>query len=148
MTESAIQSALQTVLLATATFDTGDVTINDWGILDQSTANAPYVIIQTADEFESLFRVDSDENTYQVILNLVVRFVDWDTSKNSFRDTREIVRAAIADPANAVSGLAVRSVRSGGPINPIYDTYGQAEIQEDALPTFLTQRIIAECQEF
>jgi hypothetical protein len=148
MTEKTIQEAIQIVLIATATFDTGDVTINDWGVLDKSTENAPYTIIETADEFESLFRVDSDENTYQVILNLVERFVDWDTSKTAFRDTREIVRAALADPNNAVSGLAVRSVRSGGPISPIYETYGQSEIQADALPTFLTQRLIAECQEF
>lgn len=148
MTEKTIQEAIQAVLVATATFDTGDVTINDWGVLDQSTANAPYVIIETADEFESLFRVDSDENTYQVILNLVVRFVDWDTSKTAFRDTREIVRAALADPSNATSGLAVRAVRSGGAIIPIYDAYAYADEQPDALPAFLTQRITAECQEF
>jgi hypothetical protein len=148
MTEKTIQEALQTVLLATSTFSTGDVTINDWGVLDNSTANAPYVVIETADDFESLFRVDSDENTYQVILNLIERFVDWDTSKTAFRDTREIVRAALANPANAVSGLAVRDVRSGGAISPIYESYGQAEIQPDALPVFLFQRLIAECQEF
>lgn len=148
MTEKTIQEAIQAVLLATSTFDAGDVTINDWGVLDNPTAKAPYVVIETADEFESLFRVDADENTYQVILNLVVRFLDWDTSKTSFRDMREIVRAALADPANATSGLAVRAVRSGGPIDPVYETYADADIQPDALPAFLSQRIIAECQEF
>jgi hypothetical protein len=148
MTEKTIQEALQTVILASSSFSTGDVTINDWGVLDGPTASAPFVVIETADEFESLFRVDSDENTYQVILNVIVRFVDWDTSKTAFRDTREVVRAALSSPANATAGLAVRGVRSGGPISPIYETYADSEIQADALPVFLSQQIIAECQEF
>jgi len=148
MSEKTIQEALQTVLVASATYSSGDVTINDWGVLDGPTANAPYVVIQTADDFNVSFSVASDESTWSEILNLVVRFVDWDTTLTAFRDNRQSTISALSSPANGTVGLAVRNVRSGGPIVPIYETYADADIQADALPAFLTQPIVADCQEF
>ena len=148
MTEKTIQEAIQTVLVATATFDAGDVTIDDWGVLDQSTASAPYVIISVADDFEISFLGPSDESKWGVALNVVERFTDWDATRQAIRDTRAAVIAAISSPSNAVSGLAVKKIRSSGAVDPIYETYGQAEILPDAIPVFLSHRLIAECEEY
>ena len=131
MSELATQTAIQSVLQALGNFGSGTVVINDWRILDQSTTLAPYAIIQNADNFN----VDRAQclTTWQIPVTIIVRFTDWQESLNAFRTLRQAVITALKN-LSYVYGLAADS-----PIGEIYDKYND---NPDAMPVFISQRLI------
>lgn len=155
-TEAAIQAGIQTGLQALAAFNGASIVINDWGVLDQSSALAPYVIISTADEFEARKDTAATQTRWTIPLELCERFTDWPTTLGNIRDRRQ----AIIDQFNSVTippamraaggieGLTIDRVFSGGPIAAYYDRYLTAAQMAEALPIFLRQTILLECQEY
>lgn len=133
MSESAAQTAIQTALQALSDFADADVVINDWSVLDQSKAHAPYVIIETADAFEG--GAVTGATRWEIVLNLFVSFDDWTQAKNDFRDVRQAIIDAVDSLANAYP------VRSGGNVTEWYDQYADGASAE---PAFLSQRLIVE----
>ena len=151
MSEVDIQTDLQRELLnLTSIFQTGDVTIGDWSILDGSSANAPYAIIEMADDF-SVSGAQSEWNgTTSIPFTLIVKFIDWDTSMLAFRDLRQSVIDALKstmyyNSSSVTLGWGLRSIASASGIDPVYDRY-EANPSE-SIPIFLSQRIILEVEE-
>lgn len=146
-TELAVLESIQAAILTLDDFETGDVSINDWRVLDQSTQRAPYVILETADDL-AVTQLASGFvyfTTWSVPFTLVERFVDWRESYDALRDRREAVFGAIV--ANVGTGLYVAAIRSDGPVSEIFATGADPANSVDALPVFVAQRFIVEVQE-
>jgi hypothetical protein len=145
MTEAILQADLQRELLRlTATFSSGDVTINDRSILDGANASAPYVVIDSADTFRAELVQSEWQVTWTIPFMLVVKFIDWDTSRTSLSTVRQTVLSALMDVNNyhdssALLSWGIQSINAETPIGEIYDRYLEEAVE--ALPVFLAQRI-------
>lgn len=144
MSEAILQADLQRELLRlTSLFSAGDVTINDWSVLDGSSANAPFVVIEVADDFDS-----NTENTWlhswTIPFTLIVRFEDWDDSSTALRNARQTIIDALRDTTHyhASSSLlawGLRGMSAGTGISEIYDKYNENAVE--SLPVYLSQAI-------
>jgi hypothetical protein len=145
MSEAVLQADLQRELLRlTATFSAGDVTINDRGVLDGANDNAPYVVIDSADTFRAELIQTEWNITWTIPFMLVVKFIDWDTSRTALSTVRQTVLTALMDvekysDASALLAFGLQSINSETPIGEIYDRYLEEAVE--ALPVFLAQRI-------
>lgn len=150
MSEISIQQKVQAVIQALALFENADVVINDWSIFDRPNIEAPYVLIEVSDEFESVQVVMTPENRWAVPLNLVEAFTDWQETYNNFRDRRQVIIDAFngTGSARADSGLNIERIYNDGAITPYFDKTIPAELQSESLPVFIMQRIIMEGLEF
>ena len=152
MSETTIQTGIQTAIRAMSEFDNADVVINDWSILDQSSSAAPYVIIENADEFTSKQDTVTPDNTWQIQVTLIERFDNWKSSLDNLRTRRQAIIDKInTDTIRSAGGLAnvtIDEVRAGGPIGYIYNRYLTDEQMAEALPAFLSQLIILSAEEF
>jgi len=151
MSESVIQADIQRELLKlTSLFSAGDVVISDWSVLDGSSQSAPFAIIDTANDF-SMDGVQADYSvTWQIPFDLVVRFIDWDTSRLAIRDARETIVNALRktenyNSASAILAYGIRRIYSGSGISEVYDKYN--ENAAESLPAFLSQTITLEVVE-
>jgi len=150
MSESTLQADLQRELLRlTSLFSSGDVTICDWSVLDGSSQNAPYAVIEVADEFDS-----NTENTWtttwQIPFTFIVRFTDWDDTLVSVRNTRQTILAALRDTTHyhaSSTALAwgLRRISAVTGISEIYDKYN--DNTTESLPVYLSQTINLEVDE-
>lgn len=145
MSEAILQADLQRELLRlTATFSTGDVTINDRSILDGGNSGAPYVVIDAADTFR-LEKIQEQWTSVRYIpFMLVVKFIDWDTSRTALTTVRQTVLNALMNvedyaDASALLAFGLQQINSETPIGEIYDRYLEGGVE--ALPVFLAQRI-------
>jgi hypothetical protein len=151
VSESTVQTALQTALRAMSDFADTDVTINDWGVLDGSNANAPYAVIENSDDFESRQDTQTATNNWNIPVNIFVRLAadTWATALNSFRDTRQnVLDAANTGTVRSASGQAgidIKTITPEGKIGYIYDAAADPEY---ATPQFIVQRMIFHCEEF
>ena len=152
MSENTIQADLQRELLRlTSVFSAGDVTICDWGVLDGSSQAAPFAIIDVSETFSMPdVTLRQWSNTWTIPFDIVVRFIDWDTSRLAIRDLRTSVIDALRDVthyanASAILGYGLRKISSGSGINSIYDKYN--ENTAESLPAFLSQTIVLEVEE-
>ena len=150
MSEATLQADLQREFLTlTSLFSTGDVTINDWDVLDGPNENAPYIVIENSDEFAIATIQTSPSRLWMIPFTLFVRFLDWGTSEVAFAAARQPVLDHLVNRAyGAASGnlnFGVRSIRSGSPIGYVYDRY--VENESESLPVFLSQRMIVETAE-
>lgn len=150
MSEATLQADLQREFLTlTSLFSTGDVTINDWNILDGPIGNAPYIIIENSDDFAIATIQTSSSRLWMIPFTLFVRFLDWSTSEVAFAAARQPVLDQLTGMAYAAGSsqlnFGIRSIRSGGPIGYVYDRY--VENDAESLPVFLSQRIIVEIAE-
>lgn len=150
MSEATLQADLQREFLTLSSlFSVGDVTINDWDVLDGPRENAPYIIVENSDDFAVATIQTSPSSLWFIPFSLFVAFLDWNTSEASFTAARQPVldhlvnKAYVAASSNLNFGI--RSIRSGSPIGYVYDRY----VEEDAesLPVFLSQRFIVEIAE-
>lgn len=150
MSEKLIEEGIQTILQAMADFADDDVTIEDWTILDGSTQNAPFVIIEISDDFVSRQDVPSEGDTWQIPVNLYTRFTDWATSKTSFRDTRQnIIDEFNSVGTNRSAGITtkmtdIQEIRGEGPIGYWYRKYEDDDEEPVSDPVFVHQVIIFE----
>lgn len=152
MSESTLQADLQRELLKlTSLFSTGDVTICDWSVLDGSSLSAPFAIIDAAESFDMTdATLRQWTNAWVIPFDLVVRFIDWDTSRLAIRDARQTIINALRDNthySSSSSALAwgLRRISAGSPIEEIYDKYN--ENTAESLPAFLSQTINLEVEE-
>lgn len=151
MTESILQADLQRELRRlTSVFGSDDVVICDWSVLDGSSQNAPFVIIDVADTFDIDGILGTYSEVWQLPFDLVVRFTDWDTARAALRDARESVITHLrkTENYNNASGLlawGLRKISSGSGIEDIYDKYNENPIE--SLPVYLSQTIILEVEE-
>jgi len=150
VSEATLQADLQREFLTlTSLFSAGDVTINDWNVLDGPNQNAPYIIIENSDDFAIATIQTSPSRVWMIPFTLFVRFLDWSTSEAAFASVRQPVLDQLVNRAyQAASGnlnFGIRSIRSGSPIGYVYDRYVEAEAE--SLPVFLSQRLIVETAE-
>jgi len=145
MSEAVLQADLQRELLRlTSTFSAGDVTINDRSILDGGNSNAPYVVIDSADDFRLEKVQEQWTAVWSIPFMLVVKFVDWDTSRHELSTTRQTVLDALKSvedysDSSALLAFGLTAINSETPIGEIYDRYLEENVE--ALPVFLAQRI-------
>lgn len=152
MSEATIQSGLQTAIQAMSEFASADVVINDWGILDQSTGNAPYVLIENSDDFSSEQDTQEPVTVWSIPITLIEAFTDWETSLNNLRTRRQAIIDKINSSdirtAGGLEATNIRRIYNDGPITPVEER-GMSDIEREyAVPVFLTQRIILEAEEF
>ena len=153
MNDTAVQSAIAVTIRAMSEFADADVVINDWGILDQSSLAAPYVIITNAVNITSTKDSGDEQASYSVPVTLIERFTNWKESLDNLRTRREAIFNAYtgsgnARSANGLAGTNIRSVRTEGPIVEYYDRAIPAELQAVSLPVFLQQTMVLEVEEF
>lgn len=151
MSEATIQADLQRELLKlTSLFSTGDVVIGDWRVLDGSSDNAPYAIIEVSDSFSFAGAQAEWSGVYSIPFTLIVKFTDWDLSMLAMRDARQTVIDALKsttfyNSASTALAWGLRSIASSTSINPVYDRYDENDAE--SIPIFLSQQIILEVEE-
>ena len=152
MSEYTVQQGIQTAIRAMDEFADADVVINDWGILDQSSANAPYVLIENSDDFNAEQDTQEPVTVWSIPVNLIEAFSDWDTTLNNFRTRRQAIidkiNSGTVRSAGGLDATNVRRVYNDGPIYHIEDKSLSDEQAREALPVFIGQRIILETEEF
>jgi len=153
LSELVIQQAAQDTLQDIEAFKNASIVINDWTILDGSAQNAPYVVIQSADEFRSRQDTTTPETNWNIILNVFVKFESYTKTYREFG----LLRQAIVDEFNLVGGnrsagstsaVTADVIRNGSAILDIPDKNMTAQEQIGADPLFLAQQIILEVREF
>jgi len=143
-TEATVQSALQTSIQALSEFDNTSVVVNDWTIKDASSAGSPWCIITNAQDYSIEFDVFCGKATverYVIPATLMVNFVDWTTSYNVFRTTREALLAAFAADGSVGSGAFIERIDNGGVITEVYNPYTDRDYIHEELPIFIAQQI-------
>ena len=149
MSETTVITKIATALKTLNDFADADVVFNDASILDDSAANAPYVIIYTSDGFLSEQSVMTEENSWDIPILLVIEFEDWETSMNAFRALRQTVLDLFNENSSVDNrsgdGLHIPIIRSDSPIEGIYDAQ---DFSDQSVPDFLSQRIIFESKEY
>ena len=147
MNESTLLTQLQAELLTLSTlFSSGDVVLNDWGILDKSTVNAPYILIEAPDTVNMKeLNTDAPSGEVQIPFYLITAFVDWDTSKTDFVAKRVAVMDHLAHvedylPANGILSFGVVGINTATDVIGVYDHYSEKMIE--ALPIFLSQKFV------
>lgn len=146
MSESSLVSLLRTELRRlTTVFETNDVVINDWSILDGPSENSPYILIENSDQFDTDNLQTEGTILWRIPFWIINRFVDWKTSLSSFQSYRDSVLTHLAHPEDfldesAVLSWGVRGFHNDGDVVGIYDRYTQND--SEALPVFHAQRII------
>lgn len=148
-TEKQLQEGIQDSVQAIATFANSNVTINEWDLLDQPIANAPYFIIGNADEWLSEQDTVTVAGGWEIPATLVVAFDDWKESLDAFRDARQAIidkfgEVGTARSAGGYEGVNIRRLRPAGPIS-----YITADPDDNtALPVFITQIFVFEIELF
>jgi hypothetical protein len=144
--EAAIQSGIQTAIKAMTEFADADVVVNDWSLLDQPGNNAPYVIIQTADDFDSQQDTVSPQNEYYIILTLVEIFQNWKTTLDNLCTHRQAIidkiNTTTVRSAGGLDGVRVRRVRNNGQVDYLFQN------AEDTLPIYAMQEIVLEVEDY
>lgn len=151
MSEETIEEGIQNILQTMADFSAGDVGIEEWTILDRSTQNAPFVIIEISDDFVSRQDAPAQGETWQIPANLYTRFTDWATSKTEFRDTRQNIIDTFntQGSTNRAAGVTdkmtdIQEIRGEGPIGYWYRKYEDDDEEPVSDPVFVHQVIIFE----
>jgi hypothetical protein len=154
VSEQTIQEAFADALRDLKEFEDADVTINDWSRLDDSMDDAPYVIIENSDDFDSRRETTTATDDFNIPMVLAVKLGadTWKEAMDGFRDARQ----AILDMVNSDNGRSafgqvgvyVDRVRPDGPIGYIYPPDVDQEQLAYATPLFVSQRIIAQIKEF
>jgi hypothetical protein len=145
MSEHALQHALQDTLREVLAFANASVVINDWKIMDGSLHEAPYALIETADNFTSRQDAMIPAVDWQIPVTLFVRFLDWQQAYGDMRDIRQAIIDEVAKNENFTTCYLVNTVRSDTPVGEWYDPYMDPAGNPD--PVFITQRLILEIEE-
>lgn len=153
MTEATIQAGIQDVIQSMNEFNNVDVVINDFGIYDQSSVNAPYVMIQSADQVLSRQDSPSAETTYEILVTLIERFTDWKETLDNLTTRRDalLTKFNAVGTARSAAGLeatSIDSIRAAGPIAFVYDAYIAEDQIAEALPVFIAHTLIFEALEY
>lgn len=150
MSEQAIAEGIQDVVQTIAAFDDDSVVISDWGILDGSLDNAPYLRIDVSEDMVHRQDAKSITTTWYIPAMLMVEYTDWDTSMIELRNRRQdIVDAFVgtnrSPGSDSNSYTDLKEIRTNSPVVLIYDHY--VEKESDAEPIMLGQELIFEVDE-
>ena len=153
MTEKLVQEGIQAVIRAMDEFGNADVRINDWDFLDGPISDAPYVMIENSDDFDSKQDTTSANTVWQIPVNLLERYVDWKQSMTDFRDRRQalIDKFNEVGSARAANGLASTTTDRIYPESPIgfrFLEYLDPELRDEQEPVFIEQRLLFQVEEF
>ena len=148
MSEATLQADIQRELLRiTGTFSSGDVVIDDWSVLDGPNANAPYVIILTSDTLSvTQIQTETPLFSYTIPFYVIVKFIDWDTSRAALGVARQTVINWLAAPDSfqAASGRLAWGMRSISAVEPVSEIYSRYEENPaESLPIFLAHKLAA-----
>jgi hypothetical protein len=152
MTEKAIQEGLQDVFQGMDEFANEDVVINDYSPFDLSTANAPYIIIENSDEFESTQDSFAEVTTWNIPWVLVERFTDWNETQANFRTRRQAIIDKFNSEGNSrsaggVAGVNIRTIRTVTPILEWYSPDVAENQRGETFPVFIFQRFVCVTEE-
>jgi len=137
MSESQLQTELKALFVASGTFATGSVLINETNIIDKSKQNAPYLFILSADNWAPDFRtggVDVDYDVFVAVIEAYDASKPEKTSRDAFTVTRDSVISTMVDKDLTTGRITDFRPITG--IDPI--TF---DGQPDAMPQFLVQII-------
>jgi len=149
MSEKAIAEALQDTFQALKTYENADVVINDWSILNRSFANAPFIHIETAGEFEARKDTYNDQTTWNIPVTLLVRYKNNEDAYNDFRKYRQEILDTMNSDGNrsaGLSGVTIDIIHSDGEIMEVFNK--EVENPEYAIPDLIAQRMIFVVEEF
>ena len=154
MSEATIMAGLQTAIQAMEEFKNADVVINDWDVLSQTGAKsrAPFVIIESSDDFESRQDVQTPETTWNIKVTLIEGFGKrWKTTLDNLQTRRQAIIDKINDDdirsAGGLDATTIDTITAGSPITEIWNKY-ELEVSEAVPPDWLAQLLILECLEF
>jgi len=153
MTETTIQAGIQDTIQSMTEFDNAVVVINDYSIYDDPISQAPYVLIESADDFFSRQDAPTDETTYMIPVTLIERFTDWKATLDGLTTRRDAIltkynAAGAARSANGITATTIDVIRPDGPIAFVYDAYIAENERSEALPVFVAHRLIFEATEY
>jgi hypothetical protein len=152
VSESSIRSGIATAIKAMTEFADTDVVINDWSVLDKPAINAPYVIIETSDNFDSRQDTMTPNTTWQIPIILVEKFTKWSTTLTNLSTRRQAIidkiNSGTVRSAGGLDGVTIDRVYNDGDIIEFYRKFQDPEKSQNALPVFLMQRIILEAEEY
>lgn len=140
-TELELQEALADVLRSMTYFEDNDVSINDWGVLDDEKVKAPFAIVQTADDFESTDTY-ADTTRFVLVAYVFIEFVDWQTSLNEMRDVRQNVLTTMNTGSNralSIDSVRVERIFALSGVEPYYDPTLESSQIPYADPLYLFQ---------
>lgn len=148
MSEASVQAKLQAAFLTLDEYQPGDVVIDDFSVRDQSIFRSPYIIIETADEFNAVQDTLTPTTEWRIPVTLIVRFTDWIESLENFRTYRQnIIDLMNSDGNRSGDGLNINRITPAAPITQYYPTYRE-EIGGDEDPVFIEQIMLFYCEEF
>lgn len=154
MSEKTLQEGIQESIQAMTEFGNADVIINDWSFIDQPRENAPVVLIEDSDTFLSRQDSQTANERWDIPINLFEAFQQydggWKPTLDNFRDRRqaivEKIRGTIRSPGGG--SVTIDVIRNDSSITPYYDAYVTEENIAEAIPIYIYQRIILECEEY
>lgn len=153
-TELQLQEGIQTALRTLSAFSSADVVINDWTLLDGSSTNAPFLIIENADEFDARQQVKTPGTIWQEQVTLLERWTMWTETMNLFRLHRQAILDAFDNAdgnfrnAGGLSGVMINRIRSANAPGPVYHPDVDPALRQDMMPLFWAQTMIFECTLF
>ena len=154
MSEAAIAAGIKTTIQAMSEFADADVVDNDYGVMDGSMENAPYVIIGTSDDFISEQDTQDHNTVWDINITLIEAFVDWKATLGTIRTNRQAIldeynsTTSNARSAGGLEGVDINEIRSSGPLVPVYPNWIDPEMEADADPIYIMAPLIFVCEEF
>lgn len=147
--ETNIQTGLQTAIQAMTEFADADVVINDWTILDQTVASAPYVLILNSETFE-IPQATNEPGQWSIPIVIFAAFTEWKATLDDLRAKRlalcDQINTSNYRSAGGLEGVVIQTIRGGGPPMYVYDVY--ATNPELADPVFVGYPVILDVTEF
>jgi hypothetical protein len=140
--EKTIAEHIQTQIRTLLAFENGSVTINDSTYLDGPIESAPFFSVYTSSQFESSQSQCPGTLSLDMQCVLLVEFVDWQESLDSFRDIRQNIvdlfttSNATAIRVNSESVPSIKGIRAATDITGITYTEG------DTTPVYLEQFMV------
>lgn len=152
MSEATIQAGIQATFQAMAQFDSADVTICDWSILDGANSAGPYVIIEPADDVRSRQDVVTPENRYGIKVGLWQQWADYETSLVAFATLRQAMLTAFNTTTGernpGATNADITEIRNITPIQYAPNPNLPPELAAQADPIFIMQMFVFDTVEY
>ena len=154
ITEADVQLAMQTAMQTISLFASADVVINDWDVLNQAGAKAPYVVIENSETLDSRQDVQTPNTKWNIPIALLeyVGARKYKEVMDDLRDDRDAIIGMFNTGSNrsvSIAGVTIDRIRQEGNIE-IYDPGTSAELIQSgaANPVFIGYRLVAEVEAF
>lgn len=150
MSEATLMTQMQSELRSIpGVFANNSVVINDWGIFDGSSLQAPFALIEDSDSIEvTSTQIGQITKGYEIGITLIVRFTNWKPTLDEFVSLRDMVLSHFTEILSETSGVlefSLRGIRNGTDVYGIYDRYVEEKVE--SLPVFLAQKLLFKIEE-